>query len=346
MSKTGWIIFCAFCLVFLVAAIPGFAQEPTTDQPEPKDTPNAKSWMKVDNSESQAVGAEIEEDAVFWGKTVRKIDYNLPKWITKDDIKQFTRNTKIEAGKELARWRVRATMRRIYLLGGIDNIMIRATPVTADEVDVEIKIFPTYLIREIKVQDNKTFNYNEIVSDILHLSVDDDFRESDIPKWKNKLIAALNKEGRLSANVRIGFERTKWRDDNKVDLIINLDENKQYKVSQISLKGDFGQYSRHKILSILNWRTNMKYREEDIVKGLANLKKFLKKNNYLEVTLPEWDLTDNRQVRINHKNREIKLFLELDFGPRVLIEYPGECFTCAQKKWKIPGALGIANQRR
>lgn len=288
-------------------------------------------------------GSAVEDSAPFWGKNVRKIDFVLPPWMSDKEIRRVT---KIKAGKKLTRWRVRQSLRRIYLLGYVENPVLKAQIRTDGQVDVEVKIYPTYVIRDIRVKDNKTFNYSEIVDEILHISMGDDFRESDVPIWKNKLSTALGQEGRLDADVRVHWEKTKRKVDNKVDIFINFDEKRSFRVETISLKGAISPYSRNKILSVLKWRTGMIYKEDKFSKGLVRLKKFLKKNEHLEARVPEWDIRDSQLVKIDKKTNSISINLDLQVGPRVLIEFPERCYSCAQKKWKIPAELGMANQRR
>jgi outer membrane protein assembly complex protein YaeT len=317
------------------------AEETQEEKKSIANIPLVKTKLTADIEDAE--GASVDQGDAFWGKTVRKIIYTVPPYISMKDIKKAT---KLKANRTLSRWRVRQTIRRIYLLGTVENTVIRAIPIDAENVDVEVKIYPIYLIRDIKVEDNRTFNYAEVTEDILHISSGDDFVPDHVRKWETKIRHALAREGKLNGKARVLYERTKRHIDNQVDVVINLDENKTFKVRRISLQGDLGPFSRSKILGELKWRTGMAYNEEKMVKGVARLKKFFKKEKYLEAQVDSWDLDDPRIAKIDKKNNSIEITLRLEVGPKVLIHFADECFTCTEKKWKLPATLDLANQRR
>lgn len=294
-------------------------------------------------SEVSFDSSEVVDSAKFWGMKVRKINYIIPSYMNKSEVKNAT---KIKVGKGLSRWRVRMTIRRIYLIGDIQQPVIKATPLPNGEVDVEIKVYPKYLIRDIEVKGNKHFNHFDIISDILRISTGDDFHENLVPIWKSKILAAYEKVGFLNARVKIDSPSTKWKEDNKTDLFIRVYEGKIFKVDTISLKGNLGRFSRSDILDKLGWRTGMSYNEEKLTKGIVKLGKFLKKEYYLEARISEWDINDRRIAKVDDENKTVNVILSIFVGPRVFIDLNKECFSCAQRKWKLPASLGIDNQRR
>ena len=325
--------------MLLLAWVAGvaYAQDAAED-PAPEDFTVVEDNGAQDKSETFS----LDNNESFWGKKVKSIQYDVPPWI---DKKELRRVVKIKTGKELLKWRVRKTIQRIYLLGYIDNVIIKSEARGADQVDVIIKVIPKYVLRDIRILDNTAYSDDEIMSDILGISEGDDFYEGLIDGWKQKLEKALGDVGYLNAKARFSFQKTKMKVDNKVDLTINVDENSQFKIGRISLDGDIKPFSRHEILSILKLRTGETYETEKVTKGLKRLRKTLKKKQYLESRIPEWDMTDPDNLKIDKKTNKVDVILPINVGALVLIRF-GECFTCAQKKWKLPQEINLENQRR
>lgn len=284
---------------------------------------------------------EIKDD--LWGKNVAKCEYKIPPWLSD---KEIMRASKIKEGKTFSRWRVRTTISRIHLLGYVENVIVKAQAVGSDQVNVQIKIYPQYLVRDVGMKGNHALNYDEIVDDTLHLSAGDDFRSEDLAVYEKKIRDRYCDIGYLKAEAKIDVEKTKMKVDAAADLFIEVSEGPAYKVSKINLVGDTTPYSRRQILRNLRWRENMVYKKETVEKGLRRLRDKLKGEKYYEARFGDVDLRDADTVKIDHSYASMEFTLELNVGPKIIMGYSDECFTCAQKKWKLSKHLDVENNRR
>ncbi len=293
---------------------------------------------------SVAAGSEVDQiKEDLWGRKVAKLEYEIPQWL---HDKEIARVCKIKEGKVFSRWRVRTSISRLYLLGYLENIVIKATPVGDDQVNVLVKIYPQYLIRDINLKGNHALNYAEIVDDTLHISTSDDFRQEDIPVFEEKIRDYYRDIGYLKAEARIHVEKTKLKNDAAADLFIEITEGPAYKVAKINIVGDMGPFSRRQILKKLRWKEKMVYKKEVVDDGLRRLREKLKGGKYFEARIGDVDLRDADAVKVDHQNMTMEFTLELDVGPKILMGYSEECFTCAQKKWKLNKHLDVENNRR
>ncbi|MCB1153711.1 BamA/TamA family outer membrane protein [bacterium] len=284
---------------------------------------------------------EIRQE--YWGRNVTKVTYDVPPWLKLSEIE---RTAKVKEGKALSRWRVRSTITRVFLLGYVDNVVIKAKPSGPDGVAVEVKVYPTYVLREIDVRGNSSLNYNEIVDDALGIQQGDDFRLEDLPVWEEKIRQAYTDVGHLKATVKIEYEKTKLEADNKVDLRITVNERPTFHVTKIELIGDLGLYSRDKILRKLGWSEGMEYERERVEDGVERLRNYLKGRKHYEAAVGDIDLEDDETVNIDVDHSEITFLLDVDVGPKIKIDYGEECVSCAEKKWKLDDHLDVTNNRR
>ncbi|MCZ7584818.1 MAG: hypothetical protein M5R36_16615 [Deltaproteobacteria bacterium] len=259
---------------------------------------------------------------------------------------EIRRVNKIKEGAQLERWRVRATIRRVYLLGYVENVVVKARALDGGKVHVRLEVFPRYQVRDVTVKGNYKLNDVEIIEDVLKMEMGDDFRVEDVPRLEQKLRDAYRDVGNLKADVKINVELTKLKLDNKADITIEVNERPTFRVVKIDLYGDLVPYSRSRLLRVLKWKEGMDYERERIDTGLNRLKTWLKKRQHYEARVSDIELDDEETADVNEDQSEITLKLRVDVGPRVEILYDDECFTCAQKKWKLDKHLDVENNRR
>ena len=280
----------------------------------------------------------------WYGKNVSAVEYDIPRYM---NAKAIRKASKIKKNAPLDRWRVRKTLRNFNLIDEVANVAIRVTPLDDDTVKVLVKVYPLYILRDIRVVGNLTFNVNEILEDILRIEPGDDFRKEMEEEYKQRLQEAYSRAGHFKAKIKIDVHMTKRRDDNKADLRIKITERQLYKVADFDFsEAHLGIYTQEEILKIAKWRVGMGFTEEDIQKGLKRLKKWLQKAGHLEARLPDLDFSDLGVFEINDEKSEVKIPFPLRVGPRVDIIYRENCFSCAEQKWKLDDVLGIENQRR
>lgn len=331
-----------FILAFVIVALavwraaPAFAQEAEDDGAQVETAP-ADAFTTEEPG-----GIDDIADDTLWGRNVVSFKLVVPQWMPVNEIK---RANKIKKQRPLTRWRVRSTLRHIYLLGYVDNAVVKVQP-SGDGVAVTMKVYPRYLLRDINVKGMRDLNYADIVEDTLGIQVGDDFRLEDIPVWKDKIRAAYRDIGHLKAEVDITYEKTKLDIDNKVDIVIEVNERQQYTVEGIELVGDLGPFTRKQILRRLRWKDGMFYSREKVDKGLERLKNKLKQNKYWEARVGEIELEEPETVRIEDAQSRMFFTLRVDVGPVIDMNYDDECYTCAQKKWKVNDHLDVENNRR
>ncbi|HPQ68768.1 MAG TPA: outer membrane protein assembly factor BamA [bacterium] len=280
----------------------------------------------------------------FYGMRIEKVEFDIPTYM---DRKAIIRVSKLQDDKRFTRWRMRQTLRNMSLIDQIENVAIRVEPVGDDRVKVIIKIYPRYILRDIRVVGNFTFNVSEILEDILHIEPGDDFRPEMLSEYKRKITEAYKDVGHLKAHVKIDWQKTKRKDDNKADLRIKINERPTYKIVHFDFtEAELSVYSMVEILKIAKWKPGMNFSQEDVNDGLARLKKWLRKNGHFEARLPDLDLSEAGAYRINHDKSEMVLVFPIKIGPRVDVIYEPTCFTCAEKKWKLDDVLDLDNQRR
>ncbi len=324
-------------LLLLVAAAPVAAQDPVPAGPGGD---VLMTGVEPESGEHGGVDELVGEE--MWGLKVLSIDYQVPDWMSDAEIKRVS---KIKKDRPLTRWRVRSSLRRFYLLGYVDNAVVKAKQ-SGEGLKVTVKIYPRYQLRDIEVRGMRDLNYADIVEDTLGLQMGDDFRLEDLPVWEQKIKDAYRDIGHLKAQVEIQYEKTKLKDDNKVDLRIEINERQQYDVEEIAILGDLGPFTHKQILRKLKWRPGMSYSRERVDDGLDRLKAWLKKQKHFEARVGDIDLDNPQTVRIEDAKSRMFFTLRLDVGPRVDIAYDDECYTCAQKKWKINDHLDVENNRR
>ena len=333
----------SFCVTFHSYA----AEEP---EPEEESIPGVEDFTIEPEPETiSEVTKETGTEAIslglttFWGRTIQKIVYTVPPWMSDKEIKRLS---KLKAGKPLSLWRVRYTMQRIYLLGYIENIEIKTKLRPDGQVAVRLMVYPKFVLRDIELRGSSHYSFADVNEDILHISTGDDYYEPDLKTWKEKLILALNEVGFLDAEVDIKAELTDPKVDNKADILITVKENKRFKIRNIIFGGDITPFEEKKILNVLRWKKGMRFRETRFKKGLKRLEKYLKKKKRLEALVPDWDEIKANDLRIDREAKKVDLTLKLNVGPKVRIDLSQSCFTCQQQKWQIPKALGLDNQRR
>ncbi|MCL4235960.1 MAG: hypothetical protein KJ042_15745, partial [Deltaproteobacteria bacterium] len=192
-------------LVLLVAAIPARGQEPVPAGPG-----GDVLMTEVEGEEGEGGGVDEIVGEDMWGLPVLSIEYQVPKWMSDAEIKRVS---KIKKDRPLTRWRVRSSLRRFYLLGYVDNAVVKAKR-SGEGLKVTVKIYPRYQLRDIEVRGMRNLNYSDIVEDTLGLQMGDDFRLEDLPVWEQKIKDAYRDIGHLKAQVEIGYEKTKLKDDN------------------------------------------------------------------------------------------------------------------------------------
>lgn len=281
--------------------------------------------------------------ASFYGRVVQEVEYDIPDYM---DVNTIKRASKLKKDSTFDRWRVRKTLRNMSLIDEIENVALRVAPV-GEKVKVSIKVYPRYILRDIRVVGNLSFNAGEILEDILHIEPGDDFRRELLEVYKGKLRAAYARVGKLKAKIKIDFQLTKRRDDNKADLRIKIYENPTFKIIKFDFDGAaLGIYQPEQVLEIARWKTGMDFDQNKIEKGLKRLKKKLRQAGHLEMRIPELGLDDPDSYVINEEESEIVVRFPLIVGPRVDITYEEECFTCTERKWHLEDVLGLENQRR
>ncbi|NLH49450.1 MAG: outer membrane protein assembly factor BamA [Myxococcales bacterium] len=288
--------------------------------------------------------ADPPDVSQYYDRVVEKLVYDIPFYLDADTIKKVS---KIKAGRKFSRWRLRQTLRNFHLLGEVDNTTFLAEPEGSEKVNVTVKIYPRYILRDIRVVNNYSYNVSEILNDILRIEPGDDFRDEDIDVYRQKLKDALARKGHLKAEIKFDVVKTKREEDNKVDLRIKFNERPTFKIVRFDFsEAELGLHSRSEILKIAKWKDGMDYREDKILDGLARLRKWLRANGYLEARVPDLDLNDPTAFHIEEEKSDIIAMFPLKVGPRVDIFYDNECFTCAEMKWKFTDVLGLDNQRR
>ncbi|MBZ0271058.1 outer membrane protein assembly factor BamA [bacterium] len=291
---------------------------------------------------ARAHAQDAAAEARGLGEIVTAIEYDVPAWMPDNEIRRVTR---IKKGKALARWRVASTVRRIHLLGYVDNVVVKTEP-HKDGVKVVIKIYARYQVRDIVVKGNRTLNDLEIIEDVLRLKPGSDFRPEDIAIYEGMVRDAMADVGHLKATVKIAAEQTPRDIDNKVDIAVEVNERPTYHVETIVLSGDLAPYTREKILRVLRWKDGMAYEKERVDTGLERLKNWLKTRQHYEARVGDIDTEDETTVKIDHDHSSMTFFIRVDVGPRIETIYPSDCYTCAQKKWKLNNHLDVKNNRR
>ena len=295
---------------------------------------------------SDDAGEELEaaELARFYGRTVSFLKFEIPRYMDDAAIKRVS---KIDEGKPFDRWRVRSTLHNFYLLGDIANTAILAKDGENNSVKVTITIYPRYIIRDIRVVNNFSFNAQEVLDEILHVEPGDDWYDENETKYKKKIQDAMARVGHLKAEVKIDVDRTDRNKDNKVDLRLKFNERQKFKVSRFDLTGaELSIYSRDEILKVAKWKDGMDFNQDRIDAGLARLKKWLFKAGHREARIPDLSLDDPDGYGVDLEKSRIEVAFPIKIGPRVDIYYDNECFTCAEMKWRFTDLLGLKNQKR
>ncbi|MDP8222122.1 MAG: POTRA domain-containing protein [Candidatus Lernaella stagnicola] len=296
-----------------------------------------------DDVDEQIFCAEL---ARYFGRPISgDIKWEIPKYMDAPDIKGVS---KLGKGKPFDRWRLRETLRNFYLLGDVSNAAIMARDAADGQgVDVQIKIYPRYIVRDVRVVNSYSYSAQELLLDILHLEPGDDWHDENKKRYQDKLTAALARRGKLKATVKIDVTKTDRQDDNKVDLKIKPAERQTFKIIRFDFTGsELSIYTREEILKRAKWKDGMDFDQDRIESGLERLKKWLYTEGHREARVPELDLADEDTFDINYEKSHMIAKFPIKIGPRVDIWYDNECFTCAEMKWKFTDVLGLKNQRR
>ena len=307
---------------------------PSSGSPAPSGT-GASAAPAIDNAEQAA--------EQFYGATVSAVQLEIPKYMERGPI---ARAVTVKAGAVLQRWRVRQTMRNLYLVGDVENAIVFCEP-DDGKVKVTVRIYPQYVIRDIAVFGSTAYSTTEILSDILRVESGDDFVPESLADYKEKLTDAFANAGYFQAAIAITATQTKREDDNKADVTIRVHEGAAFHVADFDFTGaDLGVTTKAEILKIAHWKPGMQFNQDKIQSGLKRIKSWLKDNRFLEALVPDIDIKDPTTVRIDQDRHTIAVVFPLQIGPRIDIFYESSCFTCAEKKWKFPEVVGLENQKR
>jgi outer membrane protein insertion porin family len=290
-----------------------------------------------------AANALDQPSEQFYGKIVSELKIEAPFYLDQGPIK---RATNIAVGRPLERWRVRETLRSLYLLGDIENAAVIGEA-DGDKVKIDVRVFPGYVLRDINVVGVTAYSPSELLSDILRIDSGDDFRPENLDEYRQKVAEAMAAAGRFKAKVTTEVFKTKPQVDNKADLTIRVHEGDDYRISRFDFTGaDLGVHTREEILHVTHWKDGMHFRKTDLDKGLARLKSWLADERYREASVPDVDYKDAESVRMDPKQSTVEIAFPLKIGPRVDIFYDNQCFSCAEMKWKFRDLLGLDNQKR
>lgn len=299
----------------------------------------AGDWVKEEPRDERY----LELDQAF-GLEVAKVEIDTPYYMNKGSV---LRVLKIKEGKPLMRWRVRETLDNVFLLGDVENAKVLAELLGDGRLKVTVKIYPRYYIRDIKIIGNTAYNTSEILYDILHIELGDDYRPEELPVYEKKLLTAWREAGHLNAVVKITPTVTKRKDDNKADLLIEITENKRAKVVNFDFNDSrLGRYTEQKIMEIAGWENGMTYRQDTIDKGMARLQKWLRRENFREARIPDMEWGDRDCYRVSENQEEVTVLFPFVLGPRIELFFDNECFSCSEMKWKFNDLLGYETQRR
>ncbi len=292
------------------------------------------------DTEATASDAELEK---YYGRTIAKIIWDIPPYM---ETRVIQRMSKLKERDVLWRWRVRQTLRQMYLLDQVANVAIQVRPV-GEQIEVTIKVRPRYVLRDIVVAGASSYSSREVLDDILHIESGDDYRPELLEEYRRKIEAAYAAIGKFQARITITPQLTQRLQDNFADLHIEIKENETYKVTAF----DFSEalltiYTPEQILDAADFDPPFKFEQERIDRGLARLEKWLRKAGHLEARLPELSLDDPASYTIDHAQKTVTVHLPVRVGPRIKIIYDEECFTCTERKWNLDDVLGLDNQRR
>jgi len=299
----------------------------------------AGDWAKEEPRDARY----LELDQAF-GLEVAKVEIDVPYYMNKGSIQRVL---KIKEKRPLMRWRVRESLDNVFLLGDVENAKVMAELLGDGRLKVTVKIYPRYYIRDIKIEGNTAYNTSEILYDILHIELGDDYRPEELPTYKKKLLTALREAGHLNATVRIESTVTKRKDDNKADLLIKITENTRAQIVTFDFsEAKLGLFTEQEIMRKAGWENGMPYRQATIDKGLARLQKWLRRENLREARLPDLEWGDRDSYQVSDDKKEVKVLFPLVIGPRIELFFDNECFSCSEMKWKFNDLLGYETQRR
>jgi outer membrane protein insertion porin family len=341
-----WAILIALAAVLSGSAL-ALAQDQPADEPgaaaKPAIPPPAAVVRRTPAEQAPVdeLGEALEQ---FYGKTIGRISFDIPFYLDRGPIE---RASKLHEGRLLVRWRVRQTLRNLFLVGEVENAAILCSPAAEDKVDVAVKIYPRYIIRDIRVTGSTAYSASEITDDILHIEAGDDFHDEDIAAFRKKLTEAFARVGRLKAETRIEAVKTKRNEDNKVDLFIHVKEGPQFHIEHFDFsEAELGVYKYDEVLRVAKWKRDAPFAEKKLQDGVARIRSWLEEDGHREARVPDLDVRDAASFRIDLDRAMVTVLFPLKVGPRVDVYYDNDCFTCAEKKWKFREALGLDNQKR
>ncbi|AFP85793.1 outer membrane protein assembly complex, YaeT protein [secondary endosymbiont of Heteropsylla cubana] len=256
---------------------------------------------------------------------ISRITFIGNKTIKKDLLKQSLDNQDIRVGEPLHFSKIFNTKKSLedffYSSGKYNTtINIEVIPVPNNRVDLNLvfKESASAKIQKINIVGNHVFTTNELVSKFkLH---------NEIPLWgvvrdriycKQKLADDLNilrnfylEHGYVCFNI-YSTQISYTPDRNSIYITINITEGSQYKLSDIVLDGNMGEYST-KIRQLIQLKRGTIYNGSHIASILNSIKQLLDSygHAYPRVAI---------QHKINEKDNTVKLYINVDIGERFYV---------------------------
>ncbi|MDP8255243.1 MAG: outer membrane protein assembly factor BamA [Candidatus Alcyoniella australis] len=269
----------------------------------------------------------------YWGETIYKLRLLLPENMNRGRVE---RSIKLIEGRPFTPSRVRRTIERIYLMGNVSDVTVKAKHDDQGRLMVHVEVVPGYTIRSISFVGSSRFNYDELLR-ISRIIRGTTFEPGDLRQQRLRIREAYRDEGYFAVKVRSRHEIDQG--EYAVDLFFNISEGSRYRIGGVMLSGSTGIDERA-VLKKLRWRVGRVAKRKRFDRGAQRLENYYRRHGYLEAIVSEPTLV------IDDSENKVYAQLQIEAGRLIDVTFEKPGFSFWQRHYKMRRVIKLKDRRR